>query len=482
MMAGTNAASRVSGEGTVLLDGRRVDLDFLGRNRLDDDVRTHDLDFSWVNLASQWHGSLLKIFSGLLATHSLSYVSSCIHYVGRFAADCVLRGDPSEELALRMLEDWPLRYSASSWPFVRAVLGRWKRLRLPGLGQDVAEFLEEPERFEESGNGWYFALVANDPERGAFTEQELRSIRECLDLGFVEGRVSLEDWALTWFLIATGNRPVQMARIRISDVIVTTGPEGVEVTLAIPLAKGNGLSTGARWKRKAPSVLAEVLLRYIAMPGMRARGTGGPLFFEQSSQVSARIKLIFQKLRPHSDRLGGLLPVFPYRFRYTLGTRAIALGASDHEAARLLTHRTTHCIQYYRASLPTLQQPIGKAVGREMTFIAEAFQGRMIGSVDEATRVGEAGALIRDFAHLVGHTLGACGTHADCHQNAPRACLLCGKFEPLRDAPWEQFHEVLLLDLEQETEGRIRLITQEQIGAVRGIIAKRDRYLETLSS
>ncbi|PWC29056.1 hypothetical protein CR165_10740 [Pseudoroseomonas aestuarii] len=338
----------------------------------------------------------------------------------------------------------------------------------------MSTFLLTPEKFEESSDGWYFTLVANDPERGAFTEQELRSIRDGVDRAFEQDEISLPEWALVWSLIATGVRPVQIARMRMSDVILTSGPEGTEVTLGIPLAKGENQVLRDRWKRKAPSVLAEILLRYLEMPDVRRRAPDAPLFEDQSSKVSAIIASVFRRVQTYSDRLRGPVPVFPYRFRYTLGTRAIALGASDHEAARLLTHRTTHCIQYYRAAMPMLQRPIQEAIGREMSFLAQAFQGRLIGSLDEATRRGEAGALIRDFAHLVGQKLGACGTRAECHQNAPRACLLCRKFEPLMDAPWERFLDVLREDLAAETEDRIRLITQEQIDAVRGIIIERN--------
>jgi len=408
----------------------------------------------------------------MLTTHSLSYVSKCVYFVGRFASDCA--GDGRAQLTLDMFEGWSSRYPASAWNFVQAVLGHWKASGYPGLAQDVVAFLERPDKFEERGNGWYFALVANDPERGAFTEQELRSIRDGVNCAFEEGRITLADWTLVWFLIATGVRPVQIARMRVSDVITTPGPEGTEITLAIPLAKGENQIVRDRWKRKAPSVLAEALLRYLALPDVCGRGPNAPLFLDQSAKVSARIEAVFRVVNTYSERLRGPIPVFPYRFRYTLGTRAIALGASDHEAARLLTHRTTHCIHYYRASLPMLQRPIREALGHEMTFLAQAFQGRLIGSLEEATRKGEPGALIRDFAHLVGQSLGACGTRAECHQNAPRACLSCRKFEPLVDAPWERFLAVLLDDIAEETEDRIKLITQEQVDAVRGIIAERD--------
>ncbi len=138
-------------------------------------------------------------------------------------------------------------------------------------------------------------------------------------------------------------------------------------------------------------------------------------------------------------------------------------------------------MHYYRASLRALQKPIADAIGPEMGFIAKAFQGRLIGTLEQATRKGQPGAVIRDFAHLVGQRLGACGTNAECHQNAPRACLTCRKFEPLRTAPWEQLLGVLKEDLDAEEEDRIRLITGEQIDVVMEIIAERDATPEASS-
>ena len=170
-----------------------------------------------------------------------------------------------------------------------------------------------------------------------------------------------------------------------------------------------------------PSVLAEVLLRYLQLPRFASGDPGTPLFCGQSNEVSERLRAVFRTVRTASERLGGApIPIFPYRFRYTLGTRAIQLGASDHEAARLLTHRSTRCVHYYRASLPALQKPIADAIGPEMGFIAKAFQGRLIGTLEQATRKGQPGAVIRDFAHLVGQRLGACGTNAGASRTPPR--------------------------------------------------------------
>ncbi len=364
---------------------------------------------------------------------------------------------------------------------MRALLGHWVESGLPGLDGDVKEFLRSPEQWEEEGSGCYFALVANDPERGAFTEQELKSIQDGVNRAYQEGSIALADWALVWFLIGTGVRPIQIARMTVGDVLVNDGPEGKEITLCIPLAKGERTTSRDRWKRKAPTVLTEVLLRYLASDARRHSSPDAPLFSAASRGIQVSIAEIFRRVETYSTRLEGPIPVFPYRFRYTLGTRALALGASDHEAARLLTHRTTHCIQYYRASMPMLQKPIKDALGQEMTFLAQAFQGRLVNGLEEATRRGDAGALIRDFAHLAGQTLGACGTRAACYQDAPRACLTCGKFEPFRRAPWEDLLRILTEDLEAETEDRIKLITLEKIAAVKEILLERDRSLEELA-
>ncbi|TIV77832.1 MAG: site-specific integrase [Mesorhizobium sp.] len=459
----------------ALLDGRVEAILLTGVTCISSDQARHRYDFGWNDPNLTCCRSATAILHGMFSTHSLSYVQACTRYVGAAIAEGRRAGRPMEMLGLVDIAEWPARHGLTTWPFLRAVLSRWTESGLPGLEPELIAFLTGPEAFEERYEGQYFALVANDPERGALTEQELRSVRDGVNRAFEEGGIDLSEWALVWFLIATGVRPVQIARMRRGDVIVTSGPEGNEITLAIPLAKGEQQVGTARWKRKCPSVLADVLLRYLWGPGDQSH-PDACLFFERSDEIQNRIQSIFRRVKTWSDRLGGPVPIFPYRFRYTLGTRAIALGATDHEAARLLTHRSTSCVHYYRAALPTLQKPIADAIGPEMGFIASVFQGRPIDTLEEATRKGQPGAVIRDFAHLVGQKLGACGTMAKCHQDAPRACLTCHKFEPLRGAPWEQFLQVLEEDLESETEDRIRLITEEQIDAVRAIIIERDAH------
>lgn len=439
------------------------------------DTKTMLYNYTWHIPGVDWSNSFVSILIGLLQTHSPEYSYSCQYYVGRFVRKVLLeRSDPYGPFVLEDLSGWVHQFGVDSWSFMKTVLARWDGSKLPGLDTRISSFLNQPTQWEQKGNGSYFSLLVNDPERGALTEQELGNIQVSVNRAYEQKLISTKEWALVWFLIGTGVRPVQIARSKVEDVHIVPGPQGKEVMLMVPLAKKRTSDKSKRWKRKAPSQLAEVLIEYLSSPNMQAAQPHEPLFFSQSAAVAECLKRVFSKVRTHSDRLKGPIPIFSYRFRYTLGTRAIALGASDHVAARLLTHSTTRCVQYYRASMPALQEPLKAALMQEMSFFGQAFQGRLIDNLGQATRRGEADAIISDFAYLMGQDLGACGTRATCYQDAPRACLTCSKFEPFRQAPWEDLLDVLISDRDAEQEDRIKLITQKQIFAVNEIIAERD--------
>ena len=112
--------------------------------------------------------------------------------------------------------------------------------------------------------------------------------------------------------MGTGIRPVQIARAKKSDVIETTGPEGREFTLLITLAKTREAKKETRWRRKCQTQLAEVLQAYLSTAEMKEAGPQAPLFYDNSQTVQQRLKLIFDGLETHSDRLDGPIPLFPY--------------------------------------------------------------------------------------------------------------------------------------------------------------------------
>lgn len=415
---------------------------------------------------------LFDIFCDLLHTHSESYVDmqvralqAALQYSDLFQNHPI----PLQDISGFINSNAPNSYQ----PFIRPLLARLNKSAPSLFEAEAASFLEGGVKWEEQ-NGQYFALMTNCPESGALTEQELHNLNAALNRAYSDKRVTLTNFALMWMFIGTGLRPIQIARMKRSDVVIHEGPEGKEVMLQVPLAKGEGKNNDF-WLRRAPSVLAEVLVNYINCTAS-CHDDDATLFLDTSLALRLRMMATANKLNTWSDRLGTSIPITPYRLRYTLATRALAQGASDHEVARLLTHRSTSCISYYRSSMPEMLDPIESALGKEMAYFARAFQGRLINDLSEATRKDEGEAEIMDFVHLTHpNSLGACGTHALCYQNAPIACLSCPRFEPYKDAPWEDLLGSLKDDAARESDDRIKLINLNAMSAINEIILERDR-------
>jgi len=456
----------------LLQDGNQIDLTIGAVTRItDSDGRKIIIDTRLFDLSNPLHDSLHSILLHHLRIHSLA---NCERY--NTAINSLLKiftpEQPSqlEEHHLSELMKIPAGYMAT----ILAALRRIKEMKYPGLSENVISFLNEGHKWEEKGKGVYYALVTNDPERGALTEQELHSLHSGLNKAYVEQIITLHTYTLCWFFIATGLRPIQAARMRISDIQITPGPEGKEVTLKVPLAKGIAKTKSEYWLRRAPSALAEVLIEYLESPLNKNMAPDSPLFGGTSATLSATVNYNFRKMNTWSARLDSKIPVTPYRFRYTLATRAILHGASDIEVARLLTHRSTTCIRFYRASTPDLQIPIKSALGYELGLLAGTFMGRTINNLSEATRTNDGNALIRDFARMAGETLGACATKADCYQEAPIACLTCYFFEPFIEAPWENLYEEIENEQDKESELRIKQITDNALTSIIEIMKIRD--------
>lgn len=453
----------------ILLDGRVVTV------KMGESFRIHNgdgtpvlLHFEILDAGKPFHQALFKVICGTLSTHSLQYNSVITRALHQWFSieDC------GQEEIIHIRHVGLISKIPTYIAFIIPTLRRIKDQHLNGMSPEVIDFLSNDHKWEEKGNGAYYTLITNDPVNGALTDQELSSIHSELNHAYSQGIVSQEEYTLAWFFIGTGVRPVQVSRMVKSDAQISEGAEGKEVTLRIPLAKGEGGGKQEYWLRRAPTVLAECLINYL--DSRSDKSNDSKLFDGTPGVIGKRLMKTLNPLNTYSNRLEQRVPISPYRFRYTLATRALAHGASDFEVARLLTHRSTSCIQFYRASMPQLQNPIRQAIGKEMEFFARAFQGRLITSLDESTRAGDDASVIADFLRLTGQTVGACGTRAECHQNAPIACLYCHHFEPLIDAPWETLMASLKADQDMETDDRIRQINHNAMSAINEIIIARD--------
>lgn len=455
-----------------LLDGRVVEVSASNfQLRHLDSNKSIRIPFGWFDETKELHRSLFRVITNIFSTHSLDYAHTTSRAFSRWNDFLPL---PCQ-LSLKDLEsinEMPPTYANFLIPTLRKI----SEANLPGMSDDVVNWLASGHNFEEKDDGPYFALMTNDPQRGALTDQELHNIHTALNMARERLQIDQEAYTLAWMFMGTGLRPIQVARMKVSDVLVRKGPEGKEVTLKVSLAKGEKSSKSEYWLRRAPTVLAECLLFYLDICNKSKNNTNEYLFLahQKDRNLGAYVKQIFTSLETWSDRLETQIPINAYRFRYTLATRALRQGASDYEVARLLTHRSTSCIQYYRASMPELQQPIHTAIGKEMDYFARAFQGKLIRTLQEATYPNDGEQEILDFMHLTGETLGACGTRSECHLNAPVACLSCHRFEPLEDAPWEDLLQKLKDDQKTEKEERIRMINHNAMSSIIEIMAERD--------
>ncbi len=463
----------------ILLDGRIIEISIgMLHNINDKDGNQHILKLDTLEGGNALHESIYTCIKITLSTHSITYNRTILYAVKSWLELSEMQSQSHINITeINLLNNIPTDYRA----FIIPLLRRISALDLPGLSETVIDFLKHSHRWEEKGNGAYYGLITNDPERGALTEQEIHNIHNQLHRAFSSSAITLTDYTLCWFFIGTGVRPSQAKRMRKGDVIIHS-KEGMEVTLKVPLAKGEMTAAMEHWSRRAPTVLAECLINFLESPPVKAKSDGDSLFeAESSGALGSRLSYLIRRLNTYSERLGTKIPITPYRFRYTLATRALAQGASDYEVARLLTHRSTSCIQYYRASMPELQKPIREALGKEMTYFANAFLGKAISGLHEATRAGDPDAVITDFLRLMGQPVGACGTRAECHQNAPVACLAgCAHFEPLLDAPWENLMASLVADQEVETEPRIRQINHNAMSTIQDIIILRTKSEEAI--
>ncbi|WP_207266702.1 site-specific integrase [Pseudomonas sp. GW101-3H06] len=455
----------------ILLDGRTINATIGIRIDIHDrDGSSRPIHLDQLNTSNPLHISIFDCITMTLSTHSLSYNNTISRALKSWLSLDEMKHCTNVDLkALGLILEILPSYRAFLIPLLRRI----KQHNLLGLSEECADFLENDQKWEQKGGGAYFTLITNDPEKGALTNQELHNIHIALNDAYASKHLSLFVFTLCWFFIGTGVRPVQVCRMKRSDVIIHD-KAGMEVTLKIPLAKGQGVITEEHWIRKAPTVLAECLLIYLDMYGNKKNALDEPLFKGTPTYLSHLVTDTLAGLPTYSERLEGPIHITPYRFRYTMATRALAQGASDAEVARLLTHRSTSCIKYYRASMPELQKPIRQALGKEMDYFASAFQGRLIDHLDEASRAGDDECVIADYLRLTGEALGACGTRAECHQHAPIACLSCPYFEPLINAPWETLMVTLIEDQKVETEPRIQQINHNALSAIQQIMTARD--------
>lgn len=130
-----------------------------------------------------------------------------------------------------------------------AFLRRWHAMSLPGIQEDVVYVLDRKKlRKRETG----VAVLTWDPELGPFTPIEQVGIQDALNEAYGAGRLSEEIYLLAWLFIALGSRPVQLAALKVCDVVRSVAADGTEsFLLLIPRAKQQNTSLRQELKPRA---------------------------------------------------------------------------------------------------------------------------------------------------------------------------------------------------------------------------------------
>jgi len=290
----------------VSLDGTGYDLE-LGKDKKIhiNNIGNETLSLSWLNnVDSSLQIPLFTCITDLLSTHSKQYAlttSRSARYITN--STNVFKKFPID---LAALSSWVSMETKKSYMgFLRPLLRRLLELDPELFDREAAGYLQGNIKWEQSDSS-YFSLMTNCPEGGALTDQELHSLHSALNRSYAKDEINQLDYTLVWMMIGTGLRPIQIARMRRSDVQIHDGPEGKEVMLNVPLAKGEGENTGEYWLRRAPSVLAEALISYL---NCNQGNPQDPLFLKTSSEVSRRTVAACSKLDSWSERLGTKIPI-----------------------------------------------------------------------------------------------------------------------------------------------------------------------------
>jgi len=346
---------------------------------------------------------------------------------------------------------------------VRGFLIRWSELGAPGLGEDVAYVLKRL-ALKQSPVG--VAVATLDPEEGPFTDIEFEALQMALNNAYAKSEFDAERLLLCYLLMAFGVRPVQLASLKCSDLIVPVNPDG-DYVLKVPRAKQREqLARGEFKLRKLTRQLGEPLAAHVEKvqaefrdrlqdvresPLFPQRGQAGNAdapgfeYHLTSRGLSRKVTALFAKLRVPSERLEGAIPVNAVRFRRTFATRAAEEGWPLLVIAELMDHVDTRHVKVYTGLTSRIRAQFSRKIAMDMAPLAMAFTGKIIHGEDEATRPGPASRIVDLRVDRSGASMGSCGSYAHCGFVRPTACYAgCYDFEPWLDGPHEAALDYLL--------------------------------------
>ena len=367
---------------------------------------------------------------------------------------------------------------------IRSFIKKWHELGYDGVSDEVIDLIDN---WTLKGAIKGDVVKRLDPQKGPLTDIELLAFNEGAVQAFEKSQINISELALALISSNTGRRQIQISHLKIKDVLKGKNRKGEDMYLLnIPRAKQRGATFRSQFKQfaitkelwtilnlhiQAVIKKIELLLNFNLEDSDRFELPLFPNFYQFQSEMtiselrqklaldilhikSQKIKEIIQKIvsvaNIYSERTGKKMDIVPYRFRYTMGTRAAREGFGIMVIAELLDHSDTQNASVYIENIPEYAERINKKVGHLLAPYAQAFAGVLVNSEKDAERGNDLNSRIRSG----GEGIGTCGSFGFCGARVPIPCYTCIHFQAWVDGP----HRRVLDELIAERD-RIKKIT-----------------------
>lgn len=465
-----------------------------------DSTKTLSMDFSRLTFSP----ALLMSFKATLAWYaenkSSHHLKNMYERFAHFLKTICCDGRVVAEISANDLLNYRASLQADQRWYLGSLSGflqKWHSLKLTGVTDDTIALLKQ---LRIKGNKKGEAILTMDPENGPYTDIEFESIYSALDDSYEVGKVDLGDYLLVWLFMALGQRPIQYAGLKLSDVVVVAGKDGASVyTLRVPRAKQRGQLSRGDFKdrvlipqigEKLVQVREEVRDAFRSIlpdpdqaplfPAKRSRKNEPPGFeyHRTAESLASTLEGVLNRLSVTSERTGSAIHITATRFRRTLGTRAAVEGHGELVIAELLDHTDTQNTGVYVQAVPAIVERIDRAMALHLAPLAQAFAGVIIEDESMAYRAGDPSSRICDPRYdSEMKPMGNCGKHGFCGQMAPIACYTCRSFQPWLDGPHEAVLGHLIGERERLLAGsdvRIASVNDRTILAVAEVVRRCD--------
>lgn len=475
-------------------DGYEVEV-YSSKWRLSKDIRIH-----FGTLPAWLDGDLKRTFKQVLAiygeTCSAQYTMLLYHRFKSYfeATHSLPLFSPESMISYRS------QIADTEWELspMRAFIRTWVSLGYPGASADTLKMMEGW-RIKGSEKG--YAVQSMCPENGPLTDIEMEAIVSGVLDCYAIGKLDLRATCFAMILAMTGRRPVQIAALKIKDLMSV----GQRYFINFPRGKQkhegwrqsfskfevvedlwtllneqagyvkstfSDLCSWSNQQNLVPELpLFPAIKHYDVNKDLEAQ-LAGDFLHARVSEIGHSMSSVKEVIAVTSHRTGAYTNINPYRFRYTLGTNLAREGRGEYIIAQALDHSDIQNAGVYVRNIPEIVERIDKAVALQLAPLAQAFQGVLVVDETKARRGGDRSSRICS----AGGNVGSCGSYGFCGALAPVACYTCSHFQPWLDGPHEAVLDQLILErdgvYEDTGDLKIASVNDRLILAVSNVVTR----------